>query len=42
VCAAVGKFPGPTPEGMLAEITRHSRFTVEEFAALATEAPVDP
>ena len=26
---------------MLAEITRHSRFTAEEFAALATEAPVD-
>jgi len=41
VSAAVGKFPGTTPEEMLAEITRHSRFTVEEFQALATEQPVD-
>ena len=41
VCAAVGKFPGTTPEQMLAEITRHSRFTVEEFEALATDEPVD-
>jgi hypothetical protein len=41
VCAAVGKFPGVTPEEMLAEITRHSRFTAEEFQALAPEAPVD-
>ena len=41
VCAAVGKFPGVTPEEMLAEIIRHSRFTAEEFEALATEEPVD-
>ena len=41
VCAAVGKFPGVTPEEMLAEITRHSRFTAEEFHGLATEHPVD-
>jgi len=41
VCAAVGKFPGATPEEMLAEITRHSRFAAEEFRALATEAPID-
>lgn len=41
VCAAVGKFPGVTPEEMLAEITRHSRFTAEEFRALATETPID-
>jgi len=41
LCAAVGKFPGVTPEEMLAEITRHSRFTAEEFQALATEQPVD-
>jgi hypothetical protein len=41
VCATVGRFPGATPEEMLAEITRHSRFTAEEFQALATEAPVD-
>ncbi len=42
VAAAVGKFPGVTPEEMLAEITRHSRFTAEEFAALATDEPIDP
>jgi hypothetical protein len=41
VCAAVSKFPGVTPEEMLAEIVRHSRFTAEEFQALATEGPVD-
>jgi len=26
---------------MLAEITRHSRFTAEEFRVLATERPLD-
>jgi hypothetical protein len=26
---------------MLAEITRHSRFTAEEFQVLATEQPID-
>ena len=41
VVAAVGRFPGATPEEMLAEIVRHSRFTAEEFHALATEQPVD-
>jgi hypothetical protein len=41
LCAAVGKFPGVTPEEMLAEITRHSRFTAEEFQVLATEQPID-
>ena len=41
VCAAVGKYPGVTPEEMLAEIVRHSRFTIEEFQALATEQPID-
>ncbi len=41
VTAACGKFIGTTPEEMLAEITRHSRFTAEEFRALATEQPVD-
>jgi hypothetical protein len=41
VAAAVGKFPGTTPEEMLAEITRHSRFTTEEFQVLATERPID-
>jgi len=42
ICAAVGKFPGTTPEEMLAEITRHSRFTAEEFRVLATAQPIDP
>jgi hypothetical protein len=41
VAAACGKFIGTTPEDMLAEITRHSRFTAEEFQVLATEHPID-
>lgn len=41
VAAAVGRFPGTSPEGMLAEITRHSRFTAAEFQALATDQPTD-
>jgi hypothetical protein len=40
-CAAVGRFPGQSPEEMLADITRHSRFTAEEFRVLATERPID-
>ncbi len=42
ITAAVGRFPGLTPEEMLAEITRHSRFTAEEFRALSTEHPLSP
>jgi len=41
ISAAVGRFPGQSPEEMLADITRHSRFTAEEFRALATERPID-
>ncbi len=41
IAAAVGKFPGSSPEDMLSEITRHSRFTAAEFQALATERPLD-
>jgi hypothetical protein len=41
VCAATGRFPGQSPEEMLSDITRHSRFTAEEFAVLATGRPVD-
>jgi len=41
VCAAVGRFPGLSPEEMLAEIVRHSRFTAEEFRVLATERPLN-
>jgi hypothetical protein len=41
ITASVGRFPGMTPEGMLSEIRRHSTFTADEFAALATETPLD-
>jgi hypothetical protein len=41
ICAAVGRFPGQSPEEMLADIMRHSRFTAEEFRVLATERPID-
>jgi len=41
ICAAVGRFPGLSPEEMLSEITRHSRFTAEEFRVLATERPLE-
>ncbi len=41
ICAAVGRFPGQSPEEMLSDITRHSRFTAEEFRALAMERPPD-
>jgi hypothetical protein len=41
VCAAVGRFPGQSPEEMLSDITRHGRFTAEEFRVLATERPLD-
>ena len=41
VCAAVGRFPGQSPEEMLSDIRRHSRFTAEEFRVLATERPLD-
>jgi hypothetical protein len=41
VSAAVGRFPGQSPEEMLADITRHSRFTAEEFRVLAMAGPID-
>ncbi len=41
ISAAVGRFPGQSPEEMLADIVRHSRFTAEEFRVLATERPMD-
>jgi hypothetical protein len=41
ICAAVGRFPGQSPEEMLSDITPHSRFTAEEFRVLATERPID-
>jgi len=42
ITAACGKFPGTTPEEMFSEITRHSRFTAEEFSALSADPPLDP
>ncbi len=41
ISAAVGRFPGQSPEEMLADINRHSRFTAEDFRVLATERPID-
>lgn len=41
ICAAVGRFPGQSPEEMLADIRRNSRFTVEDFRVLATERFID-
>lgn len=41
ITAAVGRFPGQSPEEMLADIVRHGRFTAEEFRVLATERPMD-
>jgi hypothetical protein len=41
ICAAVGRFPGQSPEEMLADILRHSRFTAEEFRVLAADPPID-
>jgi hypothetical protein len=41
ICAAVGRFPGQSPEEMLADITRHSRFTAEDFGALASDRTPD-
>jgi Nucleotidyl transferase AbiEii toxin, Type IV TA system len=41
ISAAVGRFPGQSPEEMLSDINRHSRFTAEEFRSLATDRPID-
>ena len=41
IAAVVGRFPGQSPEEMLSDIIRHSRFTAEEFRVLATERPID-
>jgi hypothetical protein len=42
ITAAVGRFPGMTPEEMLTDIRRHGTFTADEFEALETENPLDP
>lgn len=41
VAAAVGRFPGQSPEEMLADIKRHSRFTTEDFRVLSMAEPID-
>ena len=41
LCAAVGRFPGPTPEGMLDDISRQSNFSPPEYAGLKMERPLD-
>lgn len=42
VWAAVEKSPGFTPEGLIAEIRRNSRFSTADWKALATAEPIDP
>lgn len=39
--AAVGKDPGFTPEGLIAEIRRNGRYQQADYDRLRTEAPVD-
>jgi hypothetical protein len=39
--SAAGRFPGQSPEEMLAGVRRHIRFTAEGFRALALERPID-
>jgi hypothetical protein len=41
ISATAGKYPGVTPEEMLAEIIRRSRFTAAEFQVLSTAEPID-
>ena len=41
ITAAVGRFPGQSPEEMLSDIKRHSRFTAEDFRVLSVEEPID-
>lgn len=42
VWAAVDKSPGFTPEGLIAEIRRNSRFPAADWKALAAAEPIDP
>lgn len=41
VWASVGKAPGFTPEGIINEIRRTARYTVEDFRRIASHPPVD-
>lgn len=42
IWAAVEKSPGFTPEGLIAEIRRNSRYPESEWRALVTVKPIDP
>ena len=42
IWAAVGKSPGFTPEGLVAEIRRNSHYPAAEWRAVATSEPLDP
>ncbi|HLK66115.1 MAG TPA: hypothetical protein VKU19_21925 [Bryobacteraceae bacterium] len=42
IWAAVEKSPGFTPEGLIAEIRRNSRYPIAEWRALMTSEPIDP
>lgn len=42
VWAAVDKSPGFTPEGLLAEIRRNSRYPASDWKALGADRPIDP
>ncbi len=41
IWAAVGKDPGFTPEGLIAEIRRNARYRADDYADLAMTEPVD-
>jgi hypothetical protein len=42
VWAAVEKSPGFTPEGLIAEIRRNSRYSAADWKALVSAEPIDP
>ncbi|HEV3156991.1 MAG TPA: hypothetical protein VGZ00_06545 [Candidatus Baltobacteraceae bacterium] len=41
ICAAVGRFLGQSPEEVLDDIQRHSRYSEEDFRSLPTSRPID-
>jgi hypothetical protein len=42
IWAAVEKAPGFTPEGLIAEIRRNSRYREEDLRSVLTVEPIDP
>ena len=42
IWAAVDKAPGFTPEGLIAEIRRNSRYSPDEWRDIVADKPVDP